>query len=69
VSQRVHLARTGTGNDQKRATQGAIPIRNSMLYRTALLSIEGIEMGGCQRHDRIILRWSFDDLGFLSGSQ
>lgn len=47
VSQRVRLTGTGTRNDQERATQGAIPIRNSMLYRTALLSIEGIEMDGC----------------------
>jgi len=55
MSQRIRLAGAGTGNDQKRATQGAIPFRNSMFYRTALLSIESIEMGGCQAHDRIIL--------------
>jgi hypothetical protein len=59
VRQGVGFAGTGTGNDQKRATQGAIAIRNAMLYRTALLSIEGIERGGCQGHDRIILHMEF----------
>jgi hypothetical protein len=68
MCQGVGLAGTGTGKDQKRTTRGAIPFRNSMLYRTALLGVERIEMG-CHGHDRIILRREFDDLGFLSRSQ
>jgi hypothetical protein len=59
VRQGVGFAGAGTGNDQERPTQGAIPFGNSMLYRTALLSIESIEMDGCQGHDRIILRLEF----------
>ena len=68
MCQGVGLAGTGTGNDQKRTTRGAIPFRNSMLDGAALLSVEGIEMG-CQGHDRIILRMEFDDLEFPGGSQ
>jgi hypothetical protein len=68
MCQGVGLAGTGTGNDQKWITRGAIPFRNSMLDRAALLRVEGIEMG-CHGHDRIILRMEFDDLGFLGSSQ
>jgi hypothetical protein len=38
-----------TGNDQKRTAQGVIP------FGTALLSIETVQKGECQGHNRIIL--------------
>ena len=56
--QGVGFAGPGTGNHQKRPPKAQFPSENSMLYRTALLSIEGIEIG-CHSHDRIILRMEF----------
>lgn len=51
MGQRIGLARTGAGNDQKWPSSR---IRYTMLNRPPLFAVEAIEIGGVHGHESIL---------------